>query len=126
MPLIVVSLVGIWAVFELVRRLVSRRAGLWTALVLATSAQWALITRQAMTDMPFVAPMTVAVCFCRPGADPPEPATALWPRSPAPIRRRSCRDARPKYSGSRCPFRIARRSTVFSRCMACAFCHSSS
>lgn len=63
MPLIVVSLVGIWAVFELVRRLASRRAGLWTALVLATSAQWALITRQAMTDMPFVAPMTVAVCF---------------------------------------------------------------
>lgn len=63
MPLILVSLVGIWAVFELVQRLVSRRAGLWAALVLATSAQWALITRQAMTDMPFVAPMTVAIAF---------------------------------------------------------------
>ncbi len=63
MPLILISLVGVWAVFELVRRLASRRAGLWAALILATSAQWALITRQAMTDMPFVAPMTVAIAF---------------------------------------------------------------
>ncbi len=33
------------------------------ALVLATSSQWAFITRQAMTDMPFVSPMTIALCF---------------------------------------------------------------
>ena len=26
------------------------------------SSQWALITRQAMTDMPFVSPMTIALC----------------------------------------------------------------
>ena len=32
-------------------------------LILATSSQWALITRQAMTDMPFVSPMTIALCF---------------------------------------------------------------
>src|SRR5262249_18692822 len=28
-----------------------------------TSAQWVLITRQVMTDMPFVAPMTIALCL---------------------------------------------------------------
>lgn len=63
MPMILISLVGVWAVYELLRRLVSRRAGLWAAIVLSTSAQWALISRQAMTDMPFVVPMTVAVVF---------------------------------------------------------------
>lgn len=106
MPMIVVSLVGIWAIYELVRRLVSRRAGLWAAIVLSTSAQWALITRQAMTDMPFVAPMTVAVVFAalalisppRDGGDAsaPDPNAELprrsavvlgrtfsWPHSPA-------------------------------------------
>lgn len=106
MPMILISLVGIWAVYELLRRLVSRRAGLWAALVLSTSAQWALISRQAMTDMPFVVPMTVAVVFAAlalispprqrdedavpdPRAELPRRTTRLagrlvsWPDSPA-------------------------------------------
>ena len=39
------------------------RAALSSAVVLATCTQWALITRQAMTDMAFVTPMTVALAF---------------------------------------------------------------
>ncbi len=49
---------GVW---HLVRRLAGVRAGILSAIVLATSAQWVLVTRQAMTDPPFVAPMTLAL-----------------------------------------------------------------
>ncbi len=63
MPFIILSIVAIWSVWELVRRLAGRRAGLIAAVVLATSSQWAFITRQAMTDMSFVAPMTVALAL---------------------------------------------------------------
>ena len=55
-------------VWQLVLRLAGRRAGALAALVLATSSQWAFITRQAMTDMPFVAPMTIALALRRPRA----------------------------------------------------------
>src|SRR5688572_4481508 len=63
MPLLLLALVGVWAVYELVRRLAGRRAAGLTALILLTSSQWALIARQAMTDMPFVVPMTVALAL---------------------------------------------------------------
>jgi 4-amino-4-deoxy-L-arabinose transferase-like glycosyltransferase len=63
MPLIILSIVAIWSVWELVRRLAGRRAATIAAVVLATSSQWALITRQAMTDMAFVAPMTIALAL---------------------------------------------------------------
>ncbi len=63
LPFILLGILGIWATYHLVLRLASRRAALWSAVVLGTSAQWALISRQAMTDMPFVVPMTVAVAF---------------------------------------------------------------
>jgi 4-amino-4-deoxy-L-arabinose transferase-like glycosyltransferase len=63
MPLIILSIVAIWSVWELVRRLAGRRAATIAAVVLATSSQWAFITRQAMTDMAFVAPMTIALAL---------------------------------------------------------------
>ncbi|MBI5477817.1 MAG: glycosyltransferase family 39 protein [Deltaproteobacteria bacterium] len=58
LPIIVISIFGIWAMWLLVTRLVSRRAGWLTAAILATMPQWAFITRQAMTDMPDVGLMT--------------------------------------------------------------------
>jgi|GEM_PF-593157 len=63
LPLIILSIVAVWSVYLLVRRLVNARAGALAAVVLATSTQWALITRQAMTDMAFVAPMTIALAL---------------------------------------------------------------
>ena len=63
LPGIALSIAAIWSVWQLVSRLAGRRAGALAALVLATSSQWALITRQAMTDMPFVSPMTIALAF---------------------------------------------------------------
>jgi 4-amino-4-deoxy-L-arabinose transferase-like glycosyltransferase len=58
LPIIAISIFGIWAMWLLVTRLVSRRAGWLTAGILATMPQWAFITRQAMTDMPDVGLMT--------------------------------------------------------------------
>jgi 4-amino-4-deoxy-L-arabinose transferase-like glycosyltransferase len=63
LPGVLLSIASVWAVWQLVLRLAGRRAAALAALVLATSSQWALITRQAMTDMPFVSPMTIALCF---------------------------------------------------------------
>ncbi len=85
LPFVLLGIVAVFATYYLVRRTVSRRAALWTALVLATSTQWSLITRQAMTDMAFVAPMTLAVVFAglallpqrRHPADPSSPLIDL-------------------------------------------------
>ncbi len=63
MPSILLSLAAIWSVWFFVRRLAGARAAALSALVLLTSTQWMLITRQAMTDMPFVAPMTIALAL---------------------------------------------------------------
>jgi 4-amino-4-deoxy-L-arabinose transferase-like glycosyltransferase len=63
LPNIALSILAIWAIWQLVTRLAGRRAGALAALILATSTQWALITRQAMTDMPFVSPMTIALAL---------------------------------------------------------------
>ncbi|HEY1587203.1 MAG TPA: glycosyltransferase family 39 protein, partial [Polyangia bacterium] len=63
LPGVLLSLASVWAVWKVVTQLAGRRAGALAALILATMSQWALITRQAMTDMPFVSPMTIALCF---------------------------------------------------------------
>src|SRR5262249_41727286 len=63
MPFVLLGLVGLWATWELVRRLVGPRAAMLSALVLATSSQWIFISRQAMTDMAFVTPMTVGLAL---------------------------------------------------------------
>jgi 4-amino-4-deoxy-L-arabinose transferase-like glycosyltransferase len=63
LPFVLCGVAGVWAVFHLVRRLAGGRAAVFSGLILATSTQWALISRQAMTDMAFVAPMTVGLCF---------------------------------------------------------------
>jgi 4-amino-4-deoxy-L-arabinose transferase-like glycosyltransferase len=43
-------------------RLVSPRCGVLTGVVLCTMPQWAIVTRQALTDMFFVGPVVLACC----------------------------------------------------------------
>jgi 4-amino-4-deoxy-L-arabinose transferase-like glycosyltransferase len=62
-PFILFGVLGIWAVYLVVSRFVSRRAGLMAAVVTATSPLYALVSRQAMTDMAFVGPMTMALAL---------------------------------------------------------------
>jgi 4-amino-4-deoxy-L-arabinose transferase-like glycosyltransferase len=61
MPIYLMSVSGLSAVYAGVARLWGRRAGVIAALVLATTPYYAFLTHQAITDMPFVANMTVAM-----------------------------------------------------------------
>ena len=74
LPNIFLSILAIVAVWTLVKRLAGGRAAWWTAAILGTSSQWLLVTRQAMTDLPFVAPMTIALAFAGSRARPDDDA----------------------------------------------------
>jgi 4-amino-4-deoxy-L-arabinose transferase-like glycosyltransferase len=62
-PFVICGIICVWAVWELTRRMAGRRAALWSAIVLATASQFFYVTRQAMTDMPFVVTMTIALVY---------------------------------------------------------------
>ncbi|MFZ9886243.1 MAG: ArnT family glycosyltransferase [Myxococcota bacterium] len=57
------SLLAVACVFLTVRRLWSLRAAVLSSLVLATLPFWAMMSRQAITDMLYVAPMSMAICL---------------------------------------------------------------
>ena len=61
LPFCLMGVLGIYAVYLLLSRFVSRRAGVLGAIVTATSPLYSLVSRQAMTDMAFVGPMTMAL-----------------------------------------------------------------
>jgi 4-amino-4-deoxy-L-arabinose transferase-like glycosyltransferase len=90
-PSLLLAMLGIWAIFVLVRRLASVRAAVLSAIVLATCPSYFLIARQAMTDMPFVVPMTVALVLAALGLLGDDPGELprrragrwSWPHAPA-------------------------------------------
>ncbi|HEX2676110.1 MAG TPA: glycosyltransferase family 39 protein, partial [Polyangiales bacterium] len=59
-PIYLMSITGLCSVYGAISRVFSKRAGVLAALVLATTPYYAMLTHQAITDMPFVANMTVA------------------------------------------------------------------
>lgn len=62
-PMALAALMALLGVYVLVARFVNRRAAVLSFVVLATSPMFSLIARQAMTDMPFVGPMTLALAL---------------------------------------------------------------
>jgi 4-amino-4-deoxy-L-arabinose transferase-like glycosyltransferase len=62
-PFCLLGVLAMYAVYLVVSRFVSRRAGFLSALVLGTTPMFFLVARQAMTDMAFVGPMTVALAM---------------------------------------------------------------
>jgi 4-amino-4-deoxy-L-arabinose transferase-like glycosyltransferase len=69
LPVALLAIVACALIFLAVSRIVSRRAGVIAAVALATMPFYALMARQAITDMPFVALLTAGMaCF----------AVALW------------------------------------------------
>jgi 4-amino-4-deoxy-L-arabinose transferase-like glycosyltransferase len=62
-PFCLLGVLAVWGVYMVVSRFVSRRAGFLSALVTATSPMFFLIARQAMTDMAYVGPMTMALAL---------------------------------------------------------------
>jgi 4-amino-4-deoxy-L-arabinose transferase-like glycosyltransferase len=63
LPFCLMGVLGVWAVYLCLARFVGRRAGVIGAVVLATSPLYCLVARQAMTDMAFVGPMTMALAL---------------------------------------------------------------
>jgi len=63
LPFCLLGVLGMYAVYLCVARFVSKRAGVVAAIVTATSPLYALVSRQAMTDMAFVGPMTMALAL---------------------------------------------------------------
>jgi 4-amino-4-deoxy-L-arabinose transferase-like glycosyltransferase len=63
LPFCLMGVLGIYAVYLVTSRFVSRRAGVLAAVVLATAPMYSLVARQAMTDMAFVGPMAMALAL---------------------------------------------------------------
>src|SRR5258708_2585439 len=85
LPFCLMGVLGIYAVYMLLARFVSRRAGVLAAVVITTSPLYSLVARQAMTDMAFVGPMTMALVLG---------AMALFDDEDTPLPRRQWRLAR--------------------------------
>ena len=62
-PFCLMGVLAMWGIYMVVARFVNRRAGFLAALVAGTSPMFSLIARQAMTDMAFVGPMTMALAL---------------------------------------------------------------
>jgi 4-amino-4-deoxy-L-arabinose transferase-like glycosyltransferase len=62
-PFCLLGALGLLGVYLVAARLAGRRAGLLAALVTGTCPLYALVARQAMTDMAFVGPMTMALAL---------------------------------------------------------------
>ncbi len=89
LPFCLLGVLGMYGIYLCVSRFVSRRAGLFAALVTATSPLYSLVARQAMTDMAFVGPMTMALALG---------ALALFDDEDTPLPRREARLGRLKLS----------------------------
>jgi 4-amino-4-deoxy-L-arabinose transferase-like glycosyltransferase len=62
-PFCLMGVLGIYAIYLVTARFVSRRAGVIAAVVTATAPMYSLVARQAMTDMAFVGPMAMALAL---------------------------------------------------------------
>ncbi len=61
LPTYAIAVAALLAVYSLVARVFGRRAGVLSAIVLCTTPYYGLLSRQAITDMPFVGLMTIAM-----------------------------------------------------------------
>src|SRR5688500_17389785 len=62
-PFALIAILTMWAVYRMGRQLKDRSTGLLGMLVLATSAQFIFIGKQAMVDMPYVGFMTAGLAL---------------------------------------------------------------
>jgi 4-amino-4-deoxy-L-arabinose transferase-like glycosyltransferase len=62
-PLCLMAVLAMYAIYLVTSRFAGRRAGFLAALVMATCPMFSLIARQAMTDMAFLGPMSMALAL---------------------------------------------------------------
>ena len=79
LPICALAIGALWALYRAVSRAWGPRAGMLVALVLATMPQWFFLAHQAMTDMPFVAALTLALSMFTLGVVS-DPAALAEPR----------------------------------------------
>jgi 4-amino-4-deoxy-L-arabinose transferase-like glycosyltransferase len=79
MPIVLLTLVGVYALYRFVAAAAGKRAGFLAGLVLLCAPYWSVLAHQSMTDMPYVAPLTAALSLFGLGllADPDELAASL-------------------------------------------------
>jgi 4-amino-4-deoxy-L-arabinose transferase-like glycosyltransferase len=63
LPVALLAIFCMWAVYHFVSRRFSRRAGGVAALALGSMPTFAFLSHQTMTDMPYVATMSAAICL---------------------------------------------------------------
>ncbi len=63
LPVAALAVFCMWGVYHFVARRFSLRAGLVAAVALGTMPTFAFLARQTMTDMPYVATMSLAICM---------------------------------------------------------------
>lgn len=63
LPCAILAILAVFLTYLTLGMIYSRRTGLLAAGILATSPFFFMVSRQAQTDMPFVATMTLAMCF---------------------------------------------------------------
>ena len=62
LPVVLLTLVAVFALYRFVAAAAGKRAGFLAGLVLLCAPYWSLLAHQSMTDMPYVAPLTTALC----------------------------------------------------------------
>ena len=62
-PFCLLGVLGLYGVYLVTARLAGRRAGVFAAVVTGTCPMFALVARQAMTDMTLVGPVTLALAL---------------------------------------------------------------
>jgi 4-amino-4-deoxy-L-arabinose transferase-like glycosyltransferase len=67
-PIALLAAAAAYVLYRGVRAAAGPLAGAFSALVLVTAPQWALLSRQTMTDLPFVACLSASVAFALWGA----------------------------------------------------------
>jgi 4-amino-4-deoxy-L-arabinose transferase-like glycosyltransferase len=72
MPVILIATTGVYLLYKGVSKAFGRRVALFGALILLTVPQWSFITRQTMTDMPFVGCLTAAMGLILWGMNTPQ------------------------------------------------------
>ncbi|MBK7398349.1 MAG: glycosyltransferase family 39 protein [Myxococcales bacterium] len=63
LPSLALSVVALYLAYRAIAQIRGRRAGLLSAMVLSTMAYWNMLSHQSITDMPFVASLTAAMCL---------------------------------------------------------------
>ena len=61
LPIVLVTLASVYALYRFVAAAAGKRVGFLAGLVLLCAPYWSLLGHQSMTDMPYVAPLTIAL-----------------------------------------------------------------